>query len=258
MKIVKKNNVYFLNLDKNEDLVIDKYIEKKLDVLPITKDVLIIRTIDQTTLNKEIQTTRDFASIDSKQKILNFLNNKNLSVKEKLQGSFEKLLSEEDLLVFNEMVKNKEIVLCKLSDKYKNSFYTINKKSSSLDKQKNSVKGKEDMSNSEVIDIFLKNNFVILKNHKDTEDFKREFEEKVNSGQIKGIKSFDGNTYVISLELFVEIKDKILSYSTQSFTLEEISIKFNKEKELIRTVLEILKEEALILEKRKDQFFIVW
>jgi hypothetical protein len=49
---------------------------------------------------------------------------------------------------------------------------------------------------------------VILKNHKDTEDFKREFEEKVNSGQIKGIKSFDGNTYVISLELFVEIKIK--------------------------------------------------
>jgi hypothetical protein len=72
MKIVKKNNVYFLNLDKNEDLVIDKYIEKKLDVLPITKDVLIIRTIDQTTLNKEIQTTRGSASLDSKQKILNF------------------------------------------------------------------------------------------------------------------------------------------------------------------------------------------
>jgi hypothetical protein len=249
MKIVKKNNVYFLNLEKNEDLLIDKYIFKSLKVVPIAENVVALVIEDNDSkekrdLPKEKEQTKN-ENLGSKEKILKFLNNKNLSVKEKLQGSFEKLLSKEDLLVFTEMVKNKEIVLCKLSDKYKNSFYTINNKF------------KQTTINSEVVDNFNKNNFAILKNNKDLQDFKQEFEEKVSSGKIKGIKSFDGNTYVVDLNLFNDIKDKIMSQQTISFTLDEISFKINKDKELLKTVLEILKEEAIILEKRKDHFFLV-
>ena len=249
MKIVKKNNVYFLNLEKNEDQIIDKYIFKSLKAVPVAENVISLviaenESKEKTDLPDEKEQSKD-ENLGSKEKILKFLNNKNLSVKEKLQGSFEKLLSKEDLLVFTEMVKNKEIVLCKLSDKYKNSFYTINKAF------------KKPVINSEVITNFKKYNFVILKNNKDLQEFKQEFEEKVNSGQIKGIKSFDGNTYVVDLELFKELKEKILLQEKTSFTLDEITLKLNKNKELIKTVLEILKEEALILEKRKDHFFIV-
>lgn len=249
MKIVKKNNVYFLNLENNEDLLIDQYLFKSLKAIPITENVITFVVENNISKDKKYSPEKkDYTKenkLSSKEKIIKFLNNKNLSVSEKLQGSFEKLLSKEDLLVFSEMVKNKEIVLCKLSDKYKNSFYTINKSF------------KKPQLYSEVVDNFNKNHFAILKDNKDLQDFKQEFEEKVSSGKIKGIKSFDGNTYVVDLELFLDIKEKILSQETTSFTLDEISLKLNKNKELIKAVLEILKEEALILEKRKDSFFIV-
>jgi len=44
---------------------------------------------------------------------------------------------------------------------------------------------------------------------------------------------------------------------TKSFSIEELSEKTGKEIELLRVVIEFLKEEGLIIEKKKNIFYLV-
>jgi len=197
---------------------------------------------------------------------------------QKIEGKFEKLLNVDDLNIFKEMLASKEIVLFKLSDKYKKKIYKVNedyeqkKQNSDLKvyapqqvevaiPNSNVVLQQDVVGKSESIDkvyyLFDKQNYIILDNSNIANIFSQKYVQEFKSGEIIGLKSFDNNYYMINSNLYNKIKPKILNYKQDPFSLEEISSKLQLSPDLIKIILEFLKEECLIVEKRKNLYSFV-
>ncbi|NCP71991.1 hypothetical protein GW835_01185 [archaeon] len=252
MKIVKKNQVYFLNVDsKEESNDLEVFIGKPL-ILEKEGSFLKI-SLKESLSKKEEGSVKEVDSVDlRKKKILNLLNDKSLTFQDKVEGSFEKLLNKEDLLIFKDMLKNNEIEIYKMSSKYKKGVYQP-----SNYKEMNFKKDFNDSKNSEFSD-FQTNKYIILKDVNLAKKFSLDFEELIKSKEVIGIKSFDGNYYVIYKYLFIEIKNNLFNLNLkENFSLDFLSLKLNYSKEVLKVVIEILKDEGLIIEKRKGNYVFV-
>jgi len=283
MKIVKKDKTYFINYNKDEDIsILNEIIDSNLDIKKIAKDVYSL-VLDKNTIIKEkakevipsstpkreeIQKQEpQITSTNIKSKILSLLNDKSISGADLIEGNFEKLLKKEDQLVFLDMLKKNEVAIFHLP-KYKKGIYKANifipevkeisipikkeEKKSSFTAASN-IDVDEDVSSS-----FESNGYVIIKNQGDAMGFSEKYEGRIKSGEIIGQKSFDGNYYVIDSDNYSKVKTKILNLKFKDvFKIEDIKTKLNYPDDEIRVVLEILKEECLVIEKRKGNFLFV-
>lgn len=278
MKIVKKNNTYFINLkDTSESKLIDGFLNNELQINQINKDVLCFVLFSSLQHPQNIDTA-NVGHQEIKQKIIELLTDKKLPLSQKIEGKFEKLLNVDDLNIFKEMLASKEIVLFKLSDKYKKKIYKVNedyeqkKQNSDLKvyapqqvevamPNSNVVLQQDVVGKSESIDkvyyLFDKQNYIILDNSNIANIFSQKYVQEFKSGEIIGLKSFDNNYYMINSNLYNKIKPKILNYKQDPFSLEEISSKLQLSPDLIKIILEFLKEECLIVEKRKNLYSFV-
>lgn len=270
MKIVKKNKTYFLNVDNlEEERNLEPYLNKVLDVNRISVNEVLFSLRDKTkekviekpkvyekekVIEKEktkpssiVKTSLKDAKDLVKNKIATLLNDKNLTFQDKVEGSFETLLNKEDLSVFKEMLLNKEIEIFKLSDKYKKGVYqmvSFNKPSS--------LPSKEQAADFSFFDT---EKYIILSKPEDAKQFSSSYEAQIKAGDILGIKSFDGNYYVINKLLFTKIRDVIFSLNLKdSFSIDFLIEKTTFQKQALKVTIEILKEEGLIIEKRKETY----
>ncbi|MDD3177892.1 MAG: hypothetical protein PHR26_00040 [Candidatus ainarchaeum sp.] len=277
MKIIKKDNIYFLNPEGNDCFLLSNFINKKLVLKPISKEVLAIVSLDNnldglsndvildnSTYNnfskKESYKKSDILENDSfedksiKKKIFDLLNDKNITSKDKVEGSFEKFLNFKDLKVFKEMLKNKEINVFKLSDKYKKGIYKIDfDKLNILD---------NNISNNyldvDILNKFKENNYLIIKNQKDVNIFLDKYKNQIQNNEIIGLKSFDSNYYIISVDLYNDLKDLFLKTNFENeFGIEKVISNLNISEDISKILIEILKEDCLVIEKRKGVFKIV-
>lgn len=254
MKIVKKNTTYFINLKNDQEkTIIDKYLFSEIDLKEITNEALcLIKEEIKPVVNKNPQQK---TTTETKTKIIDLLNDKTLEFKNKLEGNFEKLLNKKDLDVFKEMLNNKEVILHKLSEKYKKSFYKPNVKTYtdvSYIKNENNTK-----DNIKDIDKFKQNEYVIFKNDFLAQRFSQTFSEQLRKGEIRGTKSFDGQYYVIFTSVFEKISKKILINFKEDFTVLEVAEQLKQPDDLIRCVLEVLKEDCVVIEKKKGIYYQV-
>lgn len=278
MKIVKKNNTYFINLkDTSESKLIDGFLNNELQINQINKDVLCF-VLSSSLQHPQNIDTANVGHQEIKQKIIELLTDKKLPLSQKIEGKFEKLLNVDDLNIFKEMLASKEIVLFKLSDKYKKKIYKVNedyeqkKQNSDLKvyvpqqvevaiPNSNVVLQQDVVGKSESIDkvyyLFDKQNYIILDNSNIANIFSQKYVQEFKSGEIIGLKSFDNNYYMINSNLYNKIKPKILNYKQDPFSLEEISSKLQLSPDLIKIIFEFLKEECLIVEKRKNLYSFV-
>jgi len=271
MKIVKKNKTYFLNFNNdNESSDLDNYTDKELEIKVIADNVISFVVKDKSSLNlgQTKQVSKLISSTEEiKKKIISILQDKDLPFKEKVEGAFEELLKPDDLIVFKEMLKNKEIVTYKQSDKYKKAIYVPNDnppvvvKEKDIDNSKSvqpSSKVPEKENSDEIIKGFLKKKFAILKTAETADKFSKEFYTKFKNNEIKGQKSFDGYFYVIDNYLYENTLKQIMSCGlTKNFSIEELSAKLSKDAELLKVVIEFLKEEGVIIEKKRNLYFLV-
>lgn len=281
MKIIKKNNTYFLNFNnKNESDYLDNYTGKELEIKIINEDVLVFLNKDKNTpfLGQTVATTPPLVknSISSKdlvkKKIISILQDKDLSFKERVEGNFEDLLKKEDLEIFKEMLKDKEIITFKQSEKYKKAIYVVNEKynpvavenksvseNKSIQETKAKVLGNTTEENADlIIKEFIKKKYVIIKTQSAADKFSKEFYIKFKNNEIKGMKSFEGSFYVIDVKLYEKTREGILSSNfLKYFSIEELSEKLNYEIELLRIAIEFIKEEGLIIEKKKNIYCLI-
>ena len=103
-----------------------------------------------------------------------------------------------------------------------------------------------------------KKKFALIKSITTANKFTKEFYSKFKNNEIKGQKSFDGNFYVIDVYLYNNIRKQILSSGLdKNFSIEDLSKKLNKEIDLLKIAIEFLKEEGVIIEKRKNIYCLV-
>ena len=273
MKIIKKNNVYFLNpKDVMEKNIIDNYIFKDLKITDLDNNCINISKVDVSDL-KINNNNKDFKS-EIKIKIIKLLNDDNFDIKNKIEGNFEKFLKSEDQDIFKDMLNKKEVILFKLSTKYKNSIYksnvdislfyngNITTNTNSIDCKKESSVNKSVISNDNInnfIDFYEKNKFVILKNSTVAEKFSKKYYSELKDNRIVGIKGFDNSYYIISKELYFGIKNKILILQKdfEHFTILELNEHLKVNADILKIVLEVLKEECLVIEKNKSNYYFV-
>ena len=117
----------------------------------------------------------------------------------------------------------------------KNYFSQINKKESLIDK-------------------LFEDGFFITEDKREMHQINNELIENQKQEQVKGIKSFDGKLYVITLEKFSEAKPIIEKILTDEMEFELIHEQSGLEKGLCKAVLEVIKESGEIIEKSKDVF----
>ncbi len=281
MKIIKKNNTYFLNFNnKNESDYLDEYTGKDLEIKIINEDVVVFLNKDKNTpfLGQTVATTPPLVKHPSpskdliKKKIISILQDKDLSFKERVEGNFEDLLKKEDLEIFKEMLKDKEIITFKQSEKYKKAIYVVNEKYSpvavenkpvlenkSIQETKAKVLGNTTEENADlIIKEFIKKKYVIIKTQLAADKFSKDFYIKFKNNEIKGMKSFEGSFYVVDVKLYEKTRERILSSNFQkNFSIEELSEKLNYEIELLRIAIEFIKEEGLIIEKKKNIYCLI-
>ncbi|MFA5746294.1 MAG: hypothetical protein WC932_05580 [archaeon] len=283
--------------DDNESNDLDNYTDKELEIKIIADNVVsfIIKdkyssNLGQTKPSSSLTQSKE----NIKQKIISILQDKDLPFKEKVEGAFEELLKPADLLVFKEMLKNKEIITYKQSDKYKKAIYVPNEEKQitiarelmttggSQDPKKSredllsasktgsekevevlkstEVKSKvvEKENSEEIIKGFLKKKYGILKAAETADKFSREFYTKFKNNEIKGQKSFDGYFYVVDKYIYESTVKQIMSSGMiKSFSIEELGTKLNKEIELLKVVIEFLKEEGVIIEKKRNVYCLI-
>lgn len=257
MKIVKKNKTYFFNLkDEKEIDALNSYINKELDITLINDSTFVLslreiktnfnkNSIKENTINKE-KNSKDII----KQKIIKLLSSEDLSFKDKVEGRFENILNKEDLEIFKEMLNKKEIILYKQSEKYKKAVYSVKTENF---KQSEKINDKDN-----IFKEFYKNKYIIIKSKEEAENFSQKFYPKFKDGEIKGQKTFDNYFFAIDLNYYNQIKKEIQNLNLKTnFTIEEIIKKTNKSEELLKIVLEFLKEEGILIEKRKGLFCFI-
>jgi hypothetical protein len=194
---------------------------------------------------------QDISKIEPEARILALLQEKKLS--ERVEGKFEKFLSQKEAEQFREMLKEGRVFAFKLSDKYKKPVYKI-----APFKKKESEKNTTE--NKPVDEYCLeKDGLLVCSDKKKAEILSFELKDLIKSGQISGIKSFDGNYYIIETDLLQKYAPLVLEIirANKAIALEEIAKKAAISVILAKIACEFLKEDGEIIEKKRGQYSYV-
>ena len=251
--IIPQNMFKELDLDKNADYEITKAKEGSWVLTQSKKPVLKENPLDE--------------------KIFSLLKKKNLA--DRVEEKFETFLSKEELVRFNELLKEGKIVAFKLSPKYKRAVYKtreeieknvkMNSKAGNKTNEKKESKpissGEKDSESFGVKEkrpdeyTLEKDGFIVFKNSQNAKILSVKLKKEIDDGEIRGIKSFDGFYYVVQNTLYQKYRaDVVLAIKEKVAGVAGIAERIEISKMLARVVCELLKDEGEIIEKRKDNF----
>jgi len=100
--------------------------------------------------------------------------------------------------------------------------------------------------------------FFIFEDANQANEFAKRNREKIEHEEIIGIKGFNNRFYFFANTYYNEKKKNILDSLTQEgSSLELLSSKIEINEDIIRGLIELLKEEGLIFERTRGMFFKV-
>ena len=187
----------------------------------------------------------------SDEKIFSLLSEKGKqALSKKVEGEFEKQLSEEEKKRFQELLKEGVIEKFKLNESYKKAIYQIARKTN---------KPKKDFDVNSPKKTIESNGFEIMVNENQARNFCDQFSAEIKETQIKGIKGFDGYFYAVYSNVLEKVKPQILNELKENKTvsLKDLTERISFPEELIRGTIEFLKEDGEVLEKRKGLYKII-
>ncbi|MBN2127480.1 MAG: hypothetical protein JW703_03770 [Candidatus Diapherotrites archaeon] len=175
---------------------------------------------------------------------------KSLPLSKRVQGVFEKELNEEELKVFQKLLIEKKVFEFKLNDKYRKAVYKLPEEINEI-KEKLSSKDSDGKEKKKTQTVSV--DYKILSGDAEARIFSSEHEKEFKEHELKGLKCFDGSYCVIKNDLLNEVSPKIIDYmkSKGNSSLGDISKDLNIPEPLIRIACEFLKEDGMLLEKRK-------
>jgi len=213
---------------------------KEFELLKIKNGIWIL---------SEKENEKQLLQIDeTAQKIFGLLKKK--SLKERVEGVFEKSLDEKELEKFEQLLKQGRIVRFKLDPSYKKAVYKLPEDQS---KKKQPAKELVDKQNIEDYNL-ASNGFLVVRNEERAKRISEELEERIKSGEIKGIKSFDGSFYIIETGLLESLKEKVSAFLAQkkNCSMQEIAKALGIGLTPVRIACEFLKEDGTAFEKKKE------
>ncbi len=240
-EIKKSGEKIFLELNEKEKQMLGA--GKSFFELNKVKNVFVLTESEETKEPEKETKVLDEEFQKEDEKIFELLSQKGKNfLSMKVEGEFEKQLSEKELKRFNQLLKEGIVEKFKLNESYKKAIYQITKKG----REK-----KEFNFNAEAKTI-ESNGFEVMANENQARNFCADFSAEIKEGQIRGIKGFDGYFYAVHSDVLEELKPKILSQlKEKTVSIKELSEKTSLPMDLIKGTIEFLKEDGEVLEKRK-------
>lgn len=257
-KAVRKGSEFVFSLTESEFKELGLTEGKEFEFINVRPGIAVLS--EKQASGESIVERKLSEALDAK--ILGFLKSKNLS--QRVEGKFEKLLSAEEMKRFNELVAEGKIVKFRLSPQYKSAVYKLKeeiekplKENPDLNPSPSAVQLKP--KSEEKTFSLEKDGFTILKNEGEAKQLGARLESRIKAGEIQGMKSFDGEYYVINSALLGKTSAKIIDAVRQSksISISELAEKIKVSRELAKIAMEFLKESGEILEKRKELYSYV-
>jgi len=171
-----------------------------------------------------------------------------------VEGKFELTLNEKQKKALLELILNGTVFVFKLNETYKKGVYRV--------KEEETVQDSREKKESESINAIEKpfdkytleeDGFLIIKGKESAARASFQFEKDIKEGLLKGIKSFDGNYYLIQTNILeTYINKSMVSFANKSTqSIEELSTNLKVSKMLIKVICEFLKDEGEVMERKK-------
>ena len=210
-------------------------------------------------LDKGPKPSANAEETELEKKLLELVRKKSLS--ERVEGKFEKYLNNKELAHFRGMLAAKKIVLFKLNESYKHGVYKLPeeveaKKVPAAQLTAVSSPATEKKPEEYSLD---KDGFMVCKNHFEGLKAQQGMEARIKAGEVRGLKTFEGEVYFVRTDVLVLHRKKFLDYlAAKKLTgLDNAAKDLNISKTLIRVIAAFLDDEGELIEKRKGLYQIV-
>lgn len=244
-KIVSKGNEFSIALSDSEAREFAADSSKEYEIRKVKNGIWIM--LEKEKGKEEIK----LADLIEK-KLIEMLAKKPLS--DRVEGKFEKFLSMAEQKKLNELLKEGRVVKFRLGEKYRKAVYKLKEHISGERKEANSAgPAKEENISEQPSDDIQKNGFAFFSNEFAAKEFSNSHYDDMKSKNIMGMKSFDGNFYFVKKYVYGEKSKVILGYlpKKKGVYLSELG-NLLKSRMLARAICEFLKEEGLLIEKKKE------
>ncbi|MCX6804311.1 MAG: hypothetical protein NTY48_07155, partial [Candidatus Diapherotrites archaeon] len=222
---------------------------KEYELVPNQKGMFIL--IEKELIKeKETPVKKCSAELDEeKQQVIGLIKKSRLS--DLVEGKFEATLNEKQKKALLELVISGKIFVFKLNETYKKGVYRI--KEDILNEENREKKESEDycVPEKQYSNYTLQTDgFLVIRGKEYAWKASSDYERQIKEGLLRGIKSFDGNYYLIQTDLLTAYLNKsIFSFNQkQSQTLDEIAKNTNTSKMLAKIICEFLKDEGELME----------
>jgi len=236
---------------------------KEYDLIPNQKGIFLL--IDKTLIGKNegkqvcVQVPEKKSELEEEaQQVLGMVKKGALS--ELVEGKFEETLNEKQRKALLALVAEGKIFVFKLNESYKKGVYRVKEEEFAVEERKKkdseTAEAKEKAWNEYNLD---QDGFLIIKGKDSAARASMEYEKEIKEGLLRGIRSFDGNYYLLQTDLLNDYIKKILSSMEKqpTQTCNDLSKTINASKTLTSIICEFLKEEGELLERKKGAYTYV-
>ena len=241
----------------------------EMELIPNREGIFLLIDKNKVLAEEGKQVCIDVPLIEEQHEIIEMVTNGNL--KELVEGVFEDKLNDKQKKALLELKASGKVFLFKLNETYKKGVYKVRgeekecvkKELDKIEQKKKEIIFDSDNFNAEeklIPDYVLeKDGFVATKNNERARILSVEHKEQIEGKELFGIKSFEGIYYLINGKLFEKYQTKIISLleTTNNLQIEEIAQKVNASIELVKIVIEFLKEEGELFEKTKGEISFI-
>ncbi len=248
-KVVGKNIV----LNQEEAELVGE--GKEYEFIPNDKGIFLM--IDKSHL-KESEGKQVCVNVPSleeeKQQVIGLIKSTRLS--DLVEGKFETILNDEQKKALLQLVTGGKVFVFKLNETYKKGVYRV--KDEVLEEKKEKKESEYFDAPEKPFDKYTleQDGFLIIKGKNSAADASYKFEKQIKEGLLRGIKSFDGNYYLIQTELLGDyLKKCVIAFGNNNTqTIEELSKNIKASQTLTRIICEFLKDEGELMERKKGQY----
>jgi len=231
---------------------------KNLELIPNQEGIFLL--IDKTLAieNEGKQFCVDVPLIEEQQQVITLIKKARLS--DLVEGKFEQKLNDKQKRALLELVASEKVIIFKLNDSYKKGIYRVKddeekenkiKKTGKKDSEKFEAEKKATPDYTLEIDGFL-----ATTNNERAKILSSEHKEKIEHGELKGIKSFEGIYYLVETKLLDHYTKEVLKSfeKNNENEIEALAKEINISVELTKIICEFLKEDGELLEKKKGKY----
>lgn len=159
-------------------------------------------------------------------------------------NNVEKALSADEKATFASMLKKKILFKYKKEDK---ELIGIDKPFFSLITEQRS-------EDHPLITSLFADGFVVVEDASAVSFLTNELLRSERSGDVRGVRGFDKKFYIVTSEKMNELTPKIEKALESERVLKDIASIVNADEELCKAVIEVLKEDGDVIERKKDVF----